>query len=235
MRRTRVVDVMTTDVATVPADAGFRQIVQMLAERNVSGLPVVDAGLHVIGVVSEADLLPKEAYKDEVRRTRSVRAFLRPRRWWRDRADRRRAAGDTARVLMSTPAITIEPDRTIAEAARLLAGHRIKRLPVVDSRNILVGIVSRADLVGVFLRSDDDIRQEILDEVVVKALWESPSTVEVDVHDGVVTLRGRVEIDTLVPIAAHLAAAVDGVVDVANELDYAHTTPKPRPVPPTPW
>ncbi|MQA82892.1 MAG: CBS domain-containing protein [Streptosporangiales bacterium] len=222
MKHTHVSDVMTTNVVTVHVDTPFKDVVETLARHNISGVPVLDDDRHVVGVVSEADLLPKEERKDLYYDDHAQSAF----RGRRHRSERRKAEGDTAGELMNTPALTTSPHHNLAGAARLLARHKIKRLPVVDEQNRLVGVVSRFDLLIPFLRSDDDIRDEVVNEVVVKTLWESPRNVHVDVEDGVVTLSGQVELDTIIPVAASLALAVDGVVDVVNELTYARKAEK---------
>jgi CBS domain-containing protein len=133
---------------------------------------------------------------------------------------------------MSTPTITIGPDATVPLAAKLLALHGIKRLPVVDEDGKLIGIVSRADLLRLFLRDDDAIRREILDEVLRRALWIDPVTVLVTVRDGVVTLAGHLERKSLVPIVVHLTGTVPGVVGVVSQLTYEMDDDR-LPLPPT--
>jgi CBS-domain-containing membrane protein len=131
-----------------------------------------------------------------------------------------KAAGDSAAELMTAPAVTIGPDATVTEAARLLHRHGIKRLPVVDPAGPLLGIVSRADLLKVFLRSDAEIGQEIRQEVLLRAMWVNPDTVTVKVRDGVVTLTGQLERRSLIPIAVRLVRGLDGVVDVVDRLTF---------------
>jgi CBS domain-containing protein len=168
MRR-RVRDVMTREVVCVDEETPFREIAALMADCKISALPVLDADGRVVGVVSEADLLPKEEFPQgppgarllEGRRRRGLRA---------------KAAGDTAVELMTAPAITIAPDASLAEAARLLHRHQIKRLPVLDPAGPLVGIVSRVDLLQVFLRSDDQIAQEVRQDVLRRALGMDPDT-----------------------------------------------------------
>jgi CBS domain-containing protein len=212
MMRATVRDVMTADVATVSTEAEFKQIARVLVDRKVSGLPVVDADGTVVGVVSEADLLPKEEFKSltDERPNLARRAA---------RLARAKAAGDTAAELMSAPAVTIAPDAPVAEAARTLAEQGIKRLPVVDGDR-LVGIVSRADVLRVFLKSDAEIGDLVTEEVVKRCLWEVPEYVTVDVENGVVTLGGKLELKSMIPVAVRLTAAIDGVVDVVDELTY---------------
>jgi CBS domain-containing protein len=155
---------------------------------------------------SLADLLLKEEFP---KGPLQDRLFERRRR----RETRIKAAGDTAVELMTAPAITVGPDASIAEAARLLHCHRIKRMPVVDPAGPLLGIVSRADLLKVFLRADADIATEIRQQVLVRAMWMDQGTIVVDVRDGVVTLTGRLEHRSLLPIIVSLVRGLDGVVD----------------------
>jgi CBS domain-containing protein len=213
MTRATVHDIMTTDVATVGPGSTFKDIAGLLTERRVSGVPVVAAGGKVIGVISEADLLPKEEFK-------SVTGDERPHLTRRAAKQARvRADADTAAELMSSPAVTITAAASVAEAARTLAEHGIKRLPVVDGDR-LVGIVSRADVLKVFLKSDADIGHRVMEEVVKRCLWEDPEYVTVNVQDGIVTLGGRLQLKSLIPIAVRLTAAIDGVVDVIDDLNY---------------
>jgi CBS domain-containing protein len=208
----KVRDLMTTDVVTVHTDTPYRQIVDLLAQRRVSAVPVLDAAGTVIGVVSEADLMYKIEFQD---RDEPVRRFT-----WRRRGARTKAAGDTARELMTTPALTIGPDASIVTAAKLMDAERVKRLPVITESGRLVGIVSRRDLLKVHLRTDSAIRNEIVDEVVRRVLWATPDEVQVRVDEGVVTLVGTLERRSLLPIAERLTHAVGGVVDVVSKLDY---------------
>ncbi|KUM84237.1 MULTISPECIES: CBS domain-containing protein [Streptomyces] len=210
-----VSDVMTRSVAAVGRGAAFKDIVRTLQDRRVSALPVVDGGNKVVGVVSEADLLPKEEFRDsDPDRHTQLRRL----------SDLAKAGSVTAGELMTSPALTIRADATLALAAREMARARVKRLPVVDATGHLEGIVSRADLLKVFLRDDEDVAGEIRREVV-SYLFPSPeSAVLVEVRDGVVTLGGRVRDTSLVPVAARLVRAVEGVVDVEFALDGPNRT-----------
>ena len=121
---------------------------------------------------------------------------------------------------MTSPAVTIEPQASVAEAARRMERERVKRLPVVDTVNTLVGIVSRRDLLRIYRRADDDIRAEALDHVFREWFQAGPPDVSVNVHEGVVTLSGVLERRRQVELAARLAHAIDGVMDVENRLAY---------------
>jgi CBS domain-containing protein len=197
-----VADVMTRDVLKGRPAMPLKELARVLAEHGVSALPVLDPDDRLIGVVSESDLLA---------------AGTRPRRllrWWsRDRGRR-----GTVGAVMSRSPVVIGPDATLAEAARRMADRGVKRLPVVDEHGALVGVVSRSDLVKVFLRSDDEIRDEIVGEVLVHLLWVDPTEIEVPVIEGVVTLAGVVDNSDVVDTAERLVRRVDGVVDVRNVL-----------------
>jgi CBS-domain-containing membrane protein len=213
MRR-RVRDVMTREVVTVDEHTPFKEITQLLADCRISAVPVLDSDGRVVGVVSEADLLPKEEYPQGLPGARLLEGR-------RGRATRAKATGDTAVELMTAPAITVGPDASLAEAARLLHRHQVKRLPVLDPAGPLLGIVSRADLLKVFLRSDEQITREVRQDILRRALWVDRDTVGVEVRDGVVTLTGRLERRSLIPIAVRLVHGVDGVVDVVDRLGFA--------------
>lgn len=206
-----VSDVMTHTVAAVGRRAPFKEIVQLMQDWQVSALPVIEGEGRVVGVVSEADLLPKEELRDE-----PGAAYLQ----LRQPVDVAKAAAATAGDLMSSPALTVRANATLAEAARIMARGAVKRLPVVDETGLLEGVVSRADLLKVFLRDDEDIAEEVRREIVSYLFPPPASAIQVEVHDGVATLTGRIRDTALVPVAARLVRAVEGVVDV--QFDLAH-------------
>lgn len=204
-----VADVMTKQVVAVAPDASFKEIATAMERWKVTALPVVEGEARVVGVVSEADLLPKEEFHDH--RPGLVEQLRRL-------DDTAKAGSVRARDLMTTPAVTIRPDAPLSLAARLMAAHRIKRLPVVDASGTLRGIVSRVDLLKVFLRPDDDLAAEVRAEVVERLFPLSRAEVVVTVTGGIVTLSGPVRDGTLIPVAERLARAVEGVVDVRCRL-----------------
>jgi CBS domain-containing protein len=213
MRHLKVDDVMTRRVATVQVGAPFKEVARLLAERKISAVPVLDGDGKLAGIVSEADLLRKEQYHEDAMRTR--RRFGSR----RERVFRAKARGDFAGDVMTTPAITVGPETTVVEAAKLMIEQDVKRLPVVDSDGCLVGIVSRADLLWVFLRPDDEIAEEIRTDVFARVLLQEP-TYTVTVNNGIVLLSGKLDRRSTVEIAERLVRAVDGVVDVVNGLTY---------------
>jgi CBS domain-containing protein len=204
---------MTTDVAMVGEETPYHEIVDILIERGVSAVPVVDAFRHVVGVVSEADLLHKVEFAGEER----VRHFFESRRV---HSARSKSHGEVARDLMSQPAITTTPDTSLAAAARLMDDEHVKRLPVVDDLGQIVGIASRSDLLRVFQRPDEDIRRDIVEEVLRRSLWLDSGMVEVTVDRGMVTLTGQLDTKTMAQLAVRLTEGVAGVVEVVDHLGY---------------
>jgi CBS domain-containing protein len=211
MRRT-VKDVMTRDVVCAHKDTTYKELVGLLASRRVSAVPVVDGRRRVLGVVSEADLLLKQEQPAQP----AVRLLSGLRR----RRDLAKARATVAEELMSRPPVTIGPRAALAEAARRLHAAGVKRLPVVDTVGRLVGIVSRADLLRSFLRSDLELQQEILEDVILGDLFMAPSRFDVHVRDGVVALQGCCERRSLIPTVVQAVEGVEGVVQVENRLGY---------------
>jgi CBS domain-containing protein len=212
--RWRVGDVMTTEVVSVTRHATYRQIVQLLHDHQLTALPVLTSEGRVIGVVSEADLLRKQERHEWTGRRPGWQ--LRP-------AVRAKSEARTAAGLMTSPAVTIGADALLGTAARLMSQHHIKRLPVVDGDGTLIGIVSRADLLRVFLRPDAGIAAEV-SAVLTDMLFADPAAVRVSAHGGMVTLAGRLATQDQIDAAVRLTEAIDGVVAVTSEL----TAPLPQ-------
>ena len=214
----RVSDVMTTAVLTVDRITPYQEIDRLLTKHRISGVPVLKMGREVVGVVSETDLLAAE---DEPRRQARMASSM-GRRWHLRKQPHVRL---TAGALMTSPAITIGPDATIPAAARLMNTHHITRLPVIDQKGKLIGIVGRRDLLSVFLRPDADIAhdaRQVLDELPLA----DPKEVIAEVRHGVVTLTGTMRPEPghdhdLMPLALRLIWDIDGVVDVVNRLGEA--------------
>jgi CBS domain-containing protein len=220
----RVRDVMTTAVITVDRITPYKDIAHLLTEHRISGVPVLSMGRHVVGVVSEADLLAVE--DKQVRQARA--SFEAGERHWLRRAPQPAlVAGD----LMTSPPVTIHPDATIPAAARVMNLHKVRRLPVVDPDGALIGVVSRRDLLSVFLRPDAEIAEDA-QAVLTEILLAEPGDAKVSVHNGVVTLTGTVkpaegQHADLVPVAIRLLWDIDGVVEVVNHLSGAKAAPEP--------
>jgi CBS domain-containing protein len=209
----RVGDVMATSVVTVDRATPYKEIAQLLAEHKISGMPVLKMGREVAGVVTEADLLAAE--EATARRLQSAR-----RRTLLPHARQHPAL--TAGELMTSPAITVGPHVTVHAAGRLMSTRHVRLLPVVDEHARLIGVVSRRDLLAVFLRPDADIAADVrtvLDEI----LLAEPGQADVAVRDGIVTLTGALDPNTgehgdLIPVAIRLMWDVDGVVDIIDKL-----------------
>src|SRR5262245_10818556 len=213
MRQLTVRDVMTEDVVVVRPTTPFKEVARVLADHGISALPVLDESDRLAGVVSEADLLYKEEYGTQEARFRLLASPD-------ERVARSKASADVAGQLMTSPALTIGPDAPLVEAAKVMDHHRVKRLPVVDGSGRLIGIVSRGDLLRTFLRSDDEIREEVIRDVFMRILWAEPEMFEVTVDDGVVALSGELQLRSSTVIAVRLTRKVDGVVDVIDNLSY---------------
>ncbi|GAB3899818.1 CBS domain-containing protein [Kibdelosporangium lantanae] len=211
MRTLKVQDVMTRDVITVHEATPFKEVASTLVNHRVSGMPVTTPIGMVVGVVSESDLLPNES-RSEHGRLYDVT----------HRTEARKAEARTARQLMTAPAVTVTPDTPVRQAAAILARRGINRLPVVDELGLLVGVVSRRDVLGMFLQSDEDILDEIQHEVFLRGMSVDPAQLDITVTDGVVTVRGQLELRSSIEIAEELVRGVVGVVDVVSQMTYAH-------------
>ncbi|MFE6828469.1 CBS domain-containing protein [Streptomyces sp. NPDC057690] len=223
MKATRTGALMAGDVVTARCDTPFKEVVRLLAEHRISGLPVIDDNHKVIGVISETDLVLRQAREPG---SAGIRARCRRMLSGRARHAAAKSRARTAGGVMTTPAVTARVDSTVAEAARLMTEHRVERLPVVDDKDSLVGIVTRRDLLQVFLRTDAEIRRAVQQEVFVDTVWLAPHTVEATVRDGVVTLTGQLERRSEIPVAVGSTGRLDGVVDVVDHLSY-HLDDKP--------
>lgn len=205
-----VADVMTKDVVVVEAEDDFKTCVRLIHRHRISALPVVDpVTRRLVGVLSESDLLAKE-------RERDSRPVLPPARWIADQVAAARNAGD----LMTSPAVSISPTATVAEAARLMYRKGVKCLPVVDAAGGVVGVVSRSDLLKTFMRSDESIRTDILEDLLRRSLFIEPSAVDVQVDHGLVRIGGQLETKSLVDLVVRMIGRIEGTVGVDSRLAY---------------
>jgi CBS domain-containing protein len=207
-------DVMTQDVVSVPATATFKEVLDVLTVNQIGAVPVVDSDLAVLGVVSESDLLTKVAAGGDPR-SRLKHGVSSARRTIRHKAD-----AETAEGLMTAPAITIRADASVVQAARTAALERVRRLPVVDHRDRLVGIVTRSDLLSVFDRSDEAIRSHLLNDMSVGGTSLDAAGIAVAVQDGIVTLTGLVENHAFVSKVVDAVRSTTGVVGVHDQVGY---------------
>ncbi|MGW2826136.1 CBS domain-containing protein [Streptomyces sp. NPDC001443] len=226
-----VSEVMTVDVVEAHPETSFKDVVRLLDRHRISGLPVVDGDDKVVGVISGTDLIRRQAGRPRGGRARRLR--MPPLGRSADRAEAV-ARTVTARELMSTPAITVHPEQRIADAARVMERHGVERLPVVDEEDRLIGIATRRDLLRVFLRTDDEIHQEVHEEVLTRALGLPAHSVAVSVRDGMATLEGTVRHRSDIPLAIRLTYRVDGVVGVVNSLTHQIDDTLPSGNPPAP-
>ncbi len=209
-----VKDVMTAEVVAVRRETTFQGLAAALRQYRVSGFPVVDDGRKVIGVVSEADMLAKEALVEPG----LVAGLL-------HHSDVRKAEGLTAGDLMTHQVVTVSPDDSVEQAARMMHFLRVRQLPVVNSGGELVGIVSRSDVLSVFDRSDEDIRKDVTDTMILHEFLVDPRQFRVTVEAGVVTLEGTPETTALGRALVRKARHVPGVVAVRDRLSYSDDYP----------
>ena len=212
MKRTTVGDVMTTRVVAVHKDASFKEMIVKMREFRISAFPVVDHQGRVIGVVSEADMLNKEA--DLAADVGPLASILRFR-------DHEKSAAVTAGELMTSPPVVIGPDAPVTEASRRMRDRRVKRLPVINSSRHLIGIVCRADVLSVFGRPDAEIRQESTEEAIAECFLMDSKPFAVIVHNGVVTLTGHPVNDQAGHELVERVRHIEGVVAVLDRLSYA--------------
>src|SRR5215470_15083683 len=211
--RSTVKDVMTAPVVAVRENASFKEIVSRMRDSRVSAFPVVDRNGKVIGVVSAADMLNKEADQADPGTFASMLRFR----------DHEKAAGVTAADLMTSPAVTIGPDEPVVDAARLMRDRRVKRLPVTNATGHLVGVISRIDVLSVFARPDAEIQHEAAEEMVRGGFLVRSQPFTATVHDGIVTVTGRPETDQAGHELIERLGQIEGVVTVRDELIYAGT------------
>jgi CBS domain-containing protein len=224
-RHRTVSDVMTRRVHVASPLTPFKLLVRLIEENRVSAIPIVDQQGIPVGVVSESDLLLKERRR-ELSTKRDLVHPLKHRRY------RAKADGLVAAELMSSPAVTVESSARLSDAARGMQERNLRRLIVVDERGRIAGIVSRSDLLKVFLRTDEEVRDDVKNRLIPAVLIDSPQTVGVDVVWNVVTLSGTVERKSDARILTRLARELDGVVEVIDQLQYSWDDTEPTRVSP---
>lgn len=227
MKPTTVSHLMTPakHVVSVPPDAPFKTVAELLDRHRIGAVPVIDGDGRVLGVVSETDLLAREAVSAGGPDGFGHRLLA-------GRTERKaeaKAAGTIARELMTAPAVTIGPEATVPEAARRMSEQYVKQLVVTDSRGFLKGMVSRSDLLSVFVRPDAEIRQEVAEDIVRGVFWIDPATLRIIVDDGIVLLGGRVETRGLARLIGEVVGRADGVVAVVDNLEYDRDDARDRP------
>jgi CBS domain-containing protein len=209
-------DVMTRSVFTVLRSTPLKEVAHALIEHGISGMPVVDVDGAILGVVSEADLLVKEQGAEAIRHRPLSRFFGES---TESRAQLAKLGATCAADAMTAPAITVTPGRPIREAAAIMTARHVNRLPVVDDGR-LVGIVTRADLVRAYVRSDDELTATIENDVILHTLWLDPALFSVVVKDGVASISGRVEQRSMAEMIESSIRLVPGIVDVHASVSW---------------
>jgi CBS domain-containing protein len=210
-------DVMTAPALTVRPDMPLKDVARLLIDSDVSGVPVVDEQGAVLGVVSEGDFLVKEQGPQALRHRRLARLLGESEATQRQIG---KLAARTAGEAMTAPAITMEPSRSIQDAAAVMTERRVNRLPVVESGR-LIGIVTRADLVRAYLRTDEELVRTIRQDVLHRILWLDPATFDVTVHNGEAVVRGNVERRSTARIVEEAIAMVPGIVSLSADVGWS--------------
>ncbi|MFF8012583.1 CBS domain-containing protein [Streptomyces sp. NPDC007929] len=218
MKHDKAGSLMAMDVVRAEYGTPAEEVARLLAVHRIGGLPVVDQDDQVIGVVCASDLTAHGITTPDP--DRSPRRFGLPALSSAVRGRAARAPARTAGELMSVPPVTAHAEDTIVEAARTMARRGVRRLPVLDEEDRLVGILTRRDLLRIFLRPDAEIRAEVIEEVLVRVLWLTPRSIDVVAADGLVTLAGRLERRSEAEIAVAMTRQIDGVVAVVGELTW---------------
>jgi len=215
----KVGDVMSDEIMTITADAPLKDAAMIMVKSGVSGLPVVDDDRKVVGIITEADFVTAEANRSWGRQRRRLLAnFL---------GDPAPQNAKTVADVMTLNPHTIDSASSVTEAARKMTDLRVKRLPVVLPDGTLCGIISRADVMGVFTRPDEALADEIASGVALDVLGLSPGDISVAMTDGVAQISGHVPSRSEARILEELASRVEGVVAVESSLTWTHDDTKP--------
>jgi CBS domain-containing protein len=205
----RVLDIMSIDVLTVSPEDSLKAAARQMVERGVSGLPVVNAAGKLVGIITEADFLEREA-------DRSHRGLLDALMHKPDTV----SGAETVGEVMSTHPVVIYPEASVTEAARVMSHHHVKRLPVVNDEGELQGIISRGDVVTVFTRPDDVIEDEVREDIIDRVLLLDGETLDVEVLDGIVRLSGRLPTRTDKRLLEEMVRRIDGVVKMESDVTF---------------
>jgi CBS domain-containing protein len=209
-------DVMSRPALTVHPETPIKDVARLLVEHRISGLPVVDADGRVLGVISEADLLLKEQGPDTIPHRHFARLLGESPA---SRAQRARLEATTAGEAMSAPAVTVTGDRPVAEAAALMTSRGINRLPVVED-GVLVGVVSRADLIRAYVRSDDELAEVIRRDVLLGTMWLDPILFKITVQNGIAGISGAVGRRSTAEVIERMVAMIPGIIDVVADIHW---------------
>jgi CBS domain-containing protein len=209
----KVRDIMTTDPVKVTGNTHLKEAARLMVRHRVSGLPVVDDAGKLIGILSEGDFIRREAGRDRPQGVSLLDAVF-------GEGELQPVGAETVAEIMTRSVVTITPEATVGEAARVMGRRSVKRLPVVDLEGELIGIVSRSDIVGAFTKPDDVIEDEVREDLIRRLLFLDPELVRISVDDGVVTLEGELENRTEAHLLEELSRRIAGVVRVESRLRY---------------
>lgn len=207
----RVIDLMTTDVVTVRPTETIKEAARLMVANRISGLPVVDDKGALTGIVTEADFLERELDKEAPSGGLLGAVFGQ---------ESSHSEAVSVGEVMSTNVVTVAPDATLAEAARVLAANGVKRLPIVDQEGLVIGIISRADIVAAFARPDELIDDEIREDISRRILFVDPDALDLTVKDGIVSIGGELPTKTDARILEELTRRLEGVVRVDTSLTW---------------
>ncbi|MBT8211884.1 MAG: CBS domain-containing protein [Acidimicrobiia bacterium] len=207
----RAIDIMSKGVITVTPDQSLKEAARVMVGEGVSGLPVVDEAGAVVGIITEADFLAKEASRGRTRYRRLLDTIF---------GEEEIVKAELVSEAMTPDPITIDPHARVSEAARIMDEHKVKRLPVVDTTGKLLGIVSRADVVAAFIRPDKVIEAQLRQDVIRRILMIDDKELAVSVEDGVVVVGGTVPTKTDSRLLAELAGRLEGVIRVDADLSW---------------
>lgn len=216
----RVIDVMTSEVITVTRETPMKEAARRMIQAGVSGLPVVDDSAVIIGIITEADFVESEAARAWGRQRRRLLGTV--------VGEGRPAEAHLVGEAMTSHPVVIDQDSDVTEAARKMAEHGVKRLPVVTPDGRLVGIVSRSDILMAYARPDEVIEDEIRNDVIERILLMDPGDIDVSVSDGDVTLKGSVPTKTDARLLEELVDRLEGVVGVTTDLSWSQDDTVPR-------
>ncbi|MDS1271873.1 CBS domain-containing protein [Lipingzhangella sp. LS1_29] len=219
---TIVRDVMTRNVTTVAPEATFKDLAEHIVNDNLTALPVIQ-GHRLVGLVSETDLLRKEEYLPggpDGAHGESLRSRLRRLLRTGSSSPQTKAQAHTAREVMTTDVVTVSPEDTVVFAARMIDRYDVRQLPVLDEHAHLVGLVSRRDLLRVFVRPDEDIRQDLESVLATAPPWLDTDRLSYSVEDGMVTLEGVLEQRSHCVTVTQMVRTVDGLVGIQDRLTW---------------
>ncbi len=210
----RARELMSTPVVLVPPEANLKEVAERMVAHRVSGVPVVDHSGHLVGIISESDLVTKLEYDENGHGLVGLLDHLAH----AVGADRKLHAR-TAAELMTSGVVTAAPDASVRELIHLMTSRGVNRIPITESGRV-IGIVTRADILRTLVRPDTAITEEVRWKLL-HDLWIDPTELTISTRDGIVTIAGEVPTRSEAELVKHWTAATEGVVDIdARGLRY---------------